>query len=121
MIHSGAVIFVFLGLHFVNFYFVKLGLTSAPRGINNVESSHDFYNMAINLFTQPVYSIIYIIFMIFLSFHLIHAFQSAFQTIGINHKKYTPVIKVIGIIYAVAVPAGFALIPLYFLLFGGVK
>ncbi len=121
MIHTGAVIFVFLGLHFVNFYFVKLGLSAAPQGINKVESPHDFYDMAINLFSQPSYSIIYIIFMVFLSFHLIHAFQSAFQTIGVNHKKYTPVIKVIGIIYGIAVPAGFALIPLYFLIFGGVK
>ncbi len=116
MIHTGAVILVFLGLHFVNFYFVKLGLSSAPKGHNPVENPDDFYDMAINLFSQPAYSIIYIIFMCFLSFHLLHAFQSAFQTLGINHRKYTPAIKVIGFIYAIAIPAGFAIIPLYFLL-----
>ena len=119
MIHTGAVILVFLCLHFINFYFVKLGICPAPQGINKVESPHDFYNMAINLFTQPVYSITYIILMCFLSFHLIHSFQSAFQTLGINHKKYTPIIKAIGIIYAIAVPVGFAIIPLYFLLIWG--
>lgn len=115
MIHTGGIIFVFLGLHLMNFYFVKLGFSSAPEGIRQLEGEHDFYNMAINLFTQPAYSIIYIIFMMFLSFHLLHAFQSAFQTIGVNHKKYSPAIKYIGIAYAILVPAGFALIPVYFL------
>jgi len=119
MIHTGTVILVFLCLHFINFYFVKLGICSAPQGTNKVESPHDFYNMAINLFSQPVYCYTYIIFMCILSFHLLHSFQSAFQTLGINHNKYTPVIKVIGIIYSIAVPAGFAIIPLYFLLFRG--
>jgi succinate dehydrogenase / fumarate reductase cytochrome b subunit len=117
MIHTGAVIFVFLGLHFVNFYFVKLGLTNAPQGIKPIEGSHDFYNMAINLFSQPTYAIIYIAFMVFLSFHLNHAFQSAFQTMGVNHSKYTPAIKWIGLIYSVVVPAGFAIIPVYFQFF----
>jgi succinate dehydrogenase / fumarate reductase cytochrome b subunit len=116
MIHTGGIIFVFLCLHFINFYFVKLGICPVPKG---AEGPHDFYNMAIILFNQPVYSITYIIFMCFLSFHLIHAFQSAFQTLGINHKKYTLAIKIIGIIYAIVVPAGFAIIPLYFLFFGG--
>ena len=119
MIHSGAVIFVFLCLHFVNFYFVKLGLTEAPQGVMPVESEHDFYNMAINLFSQPAYSIIYVGFMIFLSFHMNHAFQSAFQTIGVNHSKYTPAIKWIGLIYSIVIPAGFAIIPIYFLFFFG--
>lgn len=117
MIHTGAIIFVFLAIHMMNFYFVKLGLTSAPEGITHVEDTHDFYNMAINLFNQPVYSILYIIFMVFLSFHLMHAFQSAFQTMGINHKKYSPAIKYIGIAYAIIIPAGFAFIPVYFLFF----
>jgi succinate dehydrogenase / fumarate reductase cytochrome b subunit len=121
MIHTGAIIMVFLGLHFMNFYFVKLGISYAPKGPNTVASPHDFYNMAINLFSQPAYSVIYIIFMVILSFHLLHAFQSAFQTLGINHKKYTPAIKIIGYIYAIAVPAGFALIPIYFLVFSAPK
>ena len=119
MIHTGAVIFVFLGLHFVNFYFVKLGLTNAPAGAQQVEGPHDFYHMAINLFTQPVYAIIYIVFMVILSFHLNHAFQSAFQTMGVNHSKYTPAIKWIGLGYSIIVPAGFAIIPIYFLFFFG--
>lgn len=56
--------------------------------------------------------IIYILGFVSLSFHLLHGFPSAFQTLGINHKKYTPIIKTIGTIYAIAVPALFAIIAL---------
>jgi succinate dehydrogenase / fumarate reductase cytochrome b subunit len=51
--------------------------------------------------------------MIILAFHLQHGFQSAFQTLGINHKKYTPIIKTIGVAYAILVPLGFAIIPIW--------
>jgi succinate dehydrogenase / fumarate reductase cytochrome b subunit len=114
MIHTGAIVFAFLALHFMNFYFVKLGIVSVPEG---ADDKHDFYNMVINLFKQPVYAYIYIGFMFFLSFHLMHAFQSAFQTLGINHSKYTPAIKFIGTVYAILVPLGFAIIPIYVLFF----
>jgi len=114
MIHTGAIIFAFLMLHFMNFYFVKLGIVSIPEG---AEGKEDFYFMIIKLFKQPVYSVIYIGFMIFLSFHLMHAFQSAFQTLGLNHSKYTPAIKFIGTAYAILVPLGFAIIPIYVLFF----
>lgn len=117
MVHTAVVIFIFLCLHLMNFYFVKLGISSPSEGPSPVEGPHDFYHMAINLFSKPAYSIIYVIFMVFLGFHLNHAFQSAFQTMGVNHKKYSPAIKYLGIFYSIAVPAGFAIIPIYFLLF----
>ncbi len=118
MIHTGVIIFIFLAIHMANFYFVKLGITTPLEGGSNpVQDTHDFYNMAINLFTTPAYSIFYLVCMIFLSFHLLHAFQSAFQTMGVNHPKYSPIIKWIGNIYAIVVPAGFAFIPVYFLFF----
>lgn len=117
MIHTGMIIFIFLVIHMANFYFVKLGWTNAPTGNSIVEDKHDFYNMAINLFSTTGYSVFYIFCMVILSFHLLHAFQSAFQTIGINHKKYSPIILWIGYIYAIAIPAGFAIIPVYFLFF----
>jgi succinate dehydrogenase / fumarate reductase cytochrome b subunit len=73
--------------------------------------------MAFNLFTNKTYSIIYIVLLIILGFHLNHAFQSAFQSLGLNHSKYTPWIKAFGDIYSIAVPLGFILIPLYFLIY----
>jgi len=119
MIHTGMIIFAFLGLHLINFYFVKLGWTPAPQGIVAVEDKHDFYNMAINLFQNPVYSFVYIGFMIFLGFHLHHAFQSAFQTLGVNHSKYNTLIKAASTIYSIGIALGFSIIPVYFLFFWG--
>ena len=103
MIYLGGIILIFLIIHFINFYFVKLGWVEGD--------AENFYGMAYALFSIPVYTIIYVLCFIFLAFHLHHAFQSAFQTIGWNHPKYTPAIKFIGTIYSIIVPLGFAIIP----------
>lgn len=111
MIHTGVIILVFLTIHLSNFYFVKLGWVSPPEGVD----SHDFYSMAGLLFSNIGYSILYILFMVILGFHLNHAFQSAFQTLGLNHSKYLPAIKFLGNVYSVVVPLGFLVIPLSYL------
>ncbi|HOW30252.1 MAG TPA: succinate dehydrogenase cytochrome b subunit [Bacteroidales bacterium] len=112
MIHTGAIILVFLTIHFVNFYFKKLGWVAPPEGVER----EDFYQMALLLFSSKFYSVLYIILMVFLGFHLNHAFQSAFQTLGLNHSKYTPFVKGLGTAYSIVVPLGFALIPLIILI-----
>jgi len=111
MIHTGAIIFIFLCVHFTNFYFVKLGWVNLPVGVEK----EDFYQMATLLFADKFYAILYVVLMIFLGFHLHHAFQSAFQTLGLNHTKYTPFIKAVSTIYSIVVPLGFASIPLFFI------
>lgn len=117
MIHTGVIIFIFLVIHLMNFYLVKQGVTSAPEGPVRVADNHDFYGMAFNLFTNRTYSIIYIVLIILLGFHLNHAFQSAFQSLGLSHSKYTPWIKAFGDIYSIVIPLGFIMIPLYFLIY----
>ncbi len=57
--------------------------------------------------------LIYVISMIVLAFHLMHGFWSAFQTLGLTHKKYTPLIRGVGTIYSIIVPLAFAAIPVY--------
>lgn len=114
MIWTGLIIFIFLAIHFMNFYFVKLGLVPVPEG---AADKHDFYQMAINLFQSPLYSGIYIVLIIVLGLHLNHSFQSAFQTLGLNHDKYTPAIKAFSVIYAIVIACGFIIIPVYFLFF----
>ena len=116
MIHTAIIIFIFLVIHFINFYFVRLGLTEAPEGPMLVANNHDFYHMAINLFSSTWYSVLYIVLIIILGFHLNHAIQSAFQSLGLNHSKYTPFIKAVGTIYSIVIPLGFIVIPLYFLI-----
>jgi len=104
MIYTGIVIFIFLFIHFMNFYFVKLGWVQGD--------AENFYGMAHDLFKIPLYLIIYLVSFVILGFHLHHAFQSAFQTLGWNHPKYTPVINALGVIYAIIIPLGFFFIPI---------
>jgi succinate dehydrogenase / fumarate reductase cytochrome b subunit len=112
MIHTGIIVFLFLVIHFMNFYFVKLGIVQPPPGI---EDSHDFYTMAELLFTNVYYSVIYIIALIVLGVHLNHALQSVFQTFGLNHNKYYTLIRRVALVYAVMIAGGFILIPVYYL------
>jgi succinate dehydrogenase / fumarate reductase cytochrome b subunit len=50
--------------------------------------------------------------MISLAYHLLHGFQSAFQTLGLNHKVYTPIIKKTGVAFSIIIPFIFALMPI---------
>lgn len=115
MIHTGILVLLFLAMHMYQFYFIKLGFNTSS--FMDAQGHPEFFNIAIDLFsTQPAFSIIYIISFVFLGFHLNHSFQSAFQTLGLEHPKYTPIIKALGSIYAIVVPIGFIIIPLYFMI-----
>ena len=114
MFHTGVIIFIFLIIHLINFFFVKLGWVPVPE---YAENNLDFYSMAVASFTNPVYSGIYLLSFVFLGFHLYHAFQSAFQSLGVNHSMYTPIIKAFGLVYSLVITLGFSSIPIYFLFF----
>jgi len=102
MIWTGAIILIFLILHWFNFYFIKLGIVKG--------NAEDFYSVAHSLFKIPAYDFIYLTCFALLGFHLFHAFYSAFQTLGLNHRLWNPVVKPIALIYAIVIPAGFAFI-----------
>jgi succinate dehydrogenase / fumarate reductase cytochrome b subunit len=72
----------------------------------------DLYQVVASAYTQWWYVGIYVVSMIFLAFHLWHGFTSAFQTLGLNHLKYNPVISFVGRAFAIVVPLLFAWIPL---------
>jgi succinate dehydrogenase / fumarate reductase cytochrome b subunit len=63
-----------------------------------------------------LYVLVYVVSMLILAFHLWHGFGSAFQTLGLNHLKYNPVINTVGRAFAIIVPALFALIPIWMFL-----
>jgi succinate dehydrogenase / fumarate reductase cytochrome b subunit len=109
MIWTGCAVFTFLILHFFNFYFIKLGIVKG--------NAEDFYSLAHNLFKVPAYNYIYLTCFALLGFHLYHAFYSAFQTIGLNHRIWTPVVKIFALVYAIIIPAGFAFISISLWLF----
>jgi len=115
MIYTGGIVLIFLIIHMMNFYFIKLGWVESPVGM--LEGGEpDFYETVRWLLVQPFYSILYIVLMIVLGFHLYHAFDSASQTLGLEHKTYSTCIKRFGICYSIVIPLGFIIIPLYFLI-----
>jgi succinate dehydrogenase / fumarate reductase cytochrome b subunit len=89
----------------------------AGANVKIKEGYKDLYKITIEFFKQPkyglLYTLLYVFSMIILSFHLLHGFSSAFQTLGLNHSKYTPMIKAFGKGFAIVVPLLFAIIPLY--------
>lgn len=109
MIWTGATILTFFILHWFNFYFIKIGLVPGDP--------EDFYSTAHRLFKIPAYDIIYLTCFAFLGLHLYHAFFSAFQTIGLRNRFWRPVFKTLATVYAVVIPAGFALIAITLWLF----
>ena len=109
MIWTGAIVLIFLVIHFFDFYFMKLGLVKGDP--------ENFYSVAHDLFKLPVYNYIYLACFALLGFHLYHAFGSAFQTLGLNHRIWTPVVKALALFYAIIIPAGFAFISITLWLF----
>lgn len=107
----GTIVLVFLIVHLRSFWYeLKAG---AVPVVSYPESGEvrDLYTVVESSFTQWWYVGLYVACMIGLAFHLSHGFASAFQTLGINHKKYTPAIKKAGIAFAIIIPLLFAMIP----------
>jgi len=101
---SGSIVFIFLVVHLSHF-FIPYKITHS--------ADNTLYDTAIIVFSQTWVVVLYVIGMCLLSFHLNHGFQSAFQTLGLRHSKYTPFIKKLGTAFAIVVPAAFAYIPIY--------
>lgn len=76
----------------------------------------DLYAECQEAFEEWWYVLLYVLSMAALAFHLSHGFQSGFQTLGLNHKKYTGGIKTFGFVFAIVIPAAFAFIPVYMFL-----
>lgn len=110
MIVSGLVILAFLGVHFYDFWIPEIlhkYVEFAPEDPNR------YWTETVEKFHDPIRVGIYSLSFVLLSMHLLHGFQSAFQSVGARHSKYTPLIAKIGKIYAIAIPAGFIFIALY--------
>ncbi|WP_017256752.1 succinate dehydrogenase cytochrome b subunit [Pedobacter arcticus] len=141
----GTIIFVFIVVHMSNFWYkyhqgytpyieyqtdVKTGATTSrvldasefkqytvyvENGVEVIQTE-DLYKEVAIAFQQWWLVAFYVLAMAALAFHLIHGFQSAFQTLGWNHRKYFPIAKFLGVWgFGLLIPIGFALMPLYFL------
>lgn len=105
MIYTGILVLLFLILHLFHFRFQKAeGVSMAAL----VEFE----------LSKPLAATAYVLGLIALGMHLSHGFQSALQTLGLNHPKYTPIVKVASIGLAGVLTIGFLLFPIL-VFFGG--
>ena len=111
----GTLTLVFLIIHMKSFWYeMHFGYIPIYTNSNGNELK-DLYSITVAAFKQPWYSIFYVFAMMGLGFHLWHGFASSFQTLGINHAKYTPFIEIFGKGFSVIISLAFASIPLYIL------
>jgi succinate dehydrogenase / fumarate reductase cytochrome b subunit len=110
MVVSGLALLVFVIYHLLHFtVHVAIPAGALPQDGN-------VYHMVVASFRQPAIAIAYIAFMVVLFFHLSHGFQSLFQTFGLRHPRYSPLIAKLSLLFAVLLAGGNILIPLSVLL-----
>ena len=113
MAFLGTVMLLFIVGHMATFWW-RMKFGEMPV---DAVGQKDLYTVVATYFTTAstawLHVLLYVVAMIAIGFHLWHGFQSAFQTMGVNHPKYTPVIKKVGYVFSVVIPALFAVIPIY--------
>jgi len=115
----GTLILIFLVLHLKHFWVVsRFGmphhLGEVQYAVSHTGSQEVLENLfveMVNVFANPIAVIVYVLGCFSLAYHLLHGFTSAFQTLGINHKSYTPLISSLGTAFSIIVPLIFAAIP----------
>lgn len=105
----GTLLLMFLIIHLIHFW-VKSRFTGLPG--EDANGNENLYAVMQTTFSMLWVVILYTLAMISLAYHLLHGFQSAFQSLGLNHKLYTPIIKKAGIAFAIIIPFIFALMPI---------
>jgi succinate dehydrogenase / fumarate reductase cytochrome b subunit len=115
----GGMVLVFLVLHLMHFY-VKMKFTGDPLleevTVNGVQM-HNAYKLVSDLFINyPLYDLFYVAGAILVGLHISHGFWSAFQTIGLSNSVWMKRLKFLAYFFAIVIAAGFAYIPLFFLI-----
>lgn len=104
----GTIVLLFLIMHTSHFWI--------PNRTNQLMTGEeiDLYEKMALVFQSPVVVALYLLGCASLSFHLVHGFYSAFQTLGMGTSKYKPIIRNVGIAFSIIVPLIFALMPIAF-------
>lgn len=114
MIYTGAVILLFLGLHFYDFWLPEINTKFIQGDMSGTLASGEYryYEELQHKFVDVWRVALYCLSFVFLSLHLLHGFSSAFQSVGANN-KYTKGLRGFGKAYAIVIPLGFIFIALY--------
>ena len=109
MFASGAVVLGFVILHLID---LRFGMRADVKYLAESDPEAPYRN-TVAVLNNPISRLIYFTGVIVLGVHLSHGFSSAFQSIGLNHPKYMPLIRIIGKIFAIAIAVGFASIVVF--------
>jgi succinate dehydrogenase / fumarate reductase, cytochrome b subunit len=101
---TGSFILFFIIVHLYNFFL--------PYRIQGTE--HTPAMIVRDVFHSPAYVVLYSISLILLGFHLNHGFQSSFQSLGFNNRKYAGTLRTAGTIFALIITIGFLTFPILF-------
>jgi len=101
----GTLILLFLVVHTSNFWI--------PNRTNQFLHGEELplYEMMLEKFRNPLEVTIYVLGCFSLFWHLLHGFKSAFQSLGLNHHKYNPLISFAGTSFSIVVPLVLAMMP----------
>ncbi|MGF1584566.1 MAG: succinate dehydrogenase cytochrome b subunit [Bacteroidales bacterium] len=109
----GGLIFIFLVLHLSNFWYIMKFGEMAHVEYDGV-IMEDAYSLVTGKFVIWWYVLIYVAGAIFLGLHLLHGFQSSFQSLGLSDKLWKKRLALIGMVYTFIITFGFGIIPVYF-------
>jgi len=112
MIHTAIIILVFLVIHLINFFF-KAKFGEIGHVVYDGKSYEDMAALVIAGFQNTGLVIFYVVALVILGFHLHHGFQSAFQSMGWNHSRYTPFIQGLSTFISIVIALGFIAIPVF--------
>ncbi|MEC9475087.1 MAG: succinate dehydrogenase cytochrome b subunit [Candidatus Neomarinimicrobiota bacterium] len=114
MFFSGSILFIFIVTHLSTIWF----------NFQNIDDHDKYYYLV----TESVYgfgnifiTILYLLSMILLGFHLRHGFQSAFKTLGVQNSKFDKILNVVSIFFWFLIPLGFFSIAFWFGILDGGK
>ena len=114
MIWSGLAILAFIVLHFIDFWLPEINTKYIVGDLSGTLPNGEFryYEELTHKFVNPIRVGAYVLAFVFLALHLLHGFNSAFQSVGANN-KYTKGLKGFSKIYAIGIPLGFIFIALF--------
>lgn len=104
---TGSVILFFLVVHLYQFF-----LPYRITGTVGEPGQPTVAEQCVAALENPMYAALYLVSILILAWHISHGFGSAWQSLGINNKKYAPIMKIASKGFAALVGVGFASFPI---------
>ena len=106
------IILLGIALHLFNFWYNMM--FAELVGMTVAHHPADGFAFIQDTFANPIYVVLYVIWICALWFHLSHGFWSAMQTVGVNGKVWFNRWKVIGLVYVTLLMLCFLIVVLAF-------